>query len=74
VPEQLLGPAALLVGALIAVAALWKEHLRADHEDRAQRDQAIAGWKDQTAATNRLAAALEARNRRDARQGRSDDP
>ncbi len=73
-PDQLLGPAALLVGALIAVAALWKEHLRADAEDRAQRDQAIAGWREQTAATNRLAAALEARNRRDARQGRSDDP
>lgn len=31
-----------------------------------QRDLAMAGWKAQTEATNRIAEALEARNRRDA--------
>jgi hypothetical protein len=32
-------------------------------EIRAQRDEAIAGWREQTDATNKLASAIEERNR-----------
>lgn len=38
-----------------------------------QRDLAQAGWRESTAATDRLAAALEARNRRDERTKRQAD-
>lgn len=69
----LTGPLALTVGLAIAVAALWREHVRADRDDRAQRDVAIAGWRDQTNATNRLADAIEARARDDAQRKRQDD-
>jgi hypothetical protein len=72
---EVLGPLAAFVFVVMGsvIYALWREHLKSDVDDRAQRDQALAGWRDQTAATNRLAAALEARNRRDAKQGRADD-
>jgi len=70
--EALLGPTALLVAALIAVGVLWRDHTRADADDRAQRDVAITGWKDATAAVNRLSAALERQNR-DGKRGRSGD-
>ena len=39
-PEALLGPFALLAAALIAVGVLWREHLKADADDRTQRDLA----------------------------------
>lgn len=42
-----------------AVAALWRDHLRADAEDRAQRDRAIALSEAQVAATNRVAEGQE---------------
>ena len=59
-PPDLLGPYAALVGALVIVGALWQSHERADADVRTLRDIAIAGWKAQTDATNRLADAIEA--------------
>ena len=59
-PPELLGPLGLTVALAFAVVALWRDHTRADADDRVQRDTAIAGWKAQTDATNRVADALEA--------------
>ena len=59
-PAELYGPAGLLVALAFAVAALWRDHVRADADDRSQRDTALAGWKAQTDATNRVADALDA--------------
>ena len=80
-PEQLAGPTGAIIAliAVLGIAArviqvLWSDHLRADADDRTQRDTAIAGWREQTAATNRLAEAIEQRNARDARAKRSQDP
>ncbi len=39
-----------------------------------QRDLALAGWRLQTEANLKLAAAWEARNRRDEKTQRVDDP
>jgi len=39
-PPDLLGPTAALAGALVVVGILWREHLKADVDDRAQRDLA----------------------------------
>jgi len=41
VPPELLGPLGVTVGALIVAGVLWRDHLRSDAEDRAQRDE----WK-----------------------------
>lgn len=43
-PPELFGPLGLLVALSLAVAALWRDHVRADQDDRDQRDrwQAIA--------------------------------
>jgi hypothetical protein len=69
----LLGPLGLTVALGFAVLALWRDHLRADADDRVQRSEAIAGWREQTAATNRLADAIEADIRdRAQRQRRAD--
>jgi hypothetical protein len=47
--------------------------MRADADDRSQRDTALAGWREQVAATNRLADAIEAdRQERADRRRRSD--
>lgn len=70
---ELLGPLALTVAALYVIRELWREHLAADADDRAQRDTAIIGWRDQTAATNRLADAIEQRNRDDVTRQRRGD-
>ena len=72
-PDALLGPLALLVGALIAVGVLWKSHVDSDNDVRKQRDEALAGWRAQTTATDRLANAIEVRTRREARTKRQDD-
>jgi hypothetical protein len=50
----------LTVALGFAVAALWRSHERSDTDVRAQRDIAIAGWRAQMDATNRLADAIEA--------------
>ena len=73
VPDALLGPAALLVGALIAVGVLWREHTKQDAKRDAQLDEAIAGWRAQTTATDRLANATEIRNRRESDRVRKED-
>ena len=80
-PPEILGPTGLLVAALLAIAflvrvilsVLWPEHLRADADDRAQRDTAIAGWTSATSGLARLAEAWEQRNREDAIRHRADD-
>ena len=70
---DLVGPTAALAGAIAIVVALWREHLRADADDRLQRDQNYAGWRDQTDANARLAAAWEQRNRDEAARHRRTD-
>lgn len=69
----LLGPTGVAVVALIAVGALWREHQRADADDRAQRDQATAIAKDAVAGLARMADAWEQRNREDASRRRLGD-
>lgn len=71
--DALLGPLALLVGSLFAVGVLWRSHVAADDDLRKQRDTAIDGWRAQTTATDRLANAIEIRNRRDATRRRAGD-
>lgn len=72
-PPELLGPLGLTIALGVAVMALWRDHLRADADDRTQRDTAIAGWRAQTDATDRLAAAIEAKAEREATRKRQDD-
>lgn len=77
VPDALLGPLALTVGALLGIGWLARfivQFIRDTITDlKAQRDVAIEGWRDQTKATDRLAAAVESRNRRDATSKRQGD-
>ena len=72
-PPEILGPLGLLVGAVTAVTILWREHLKADADDRRQRDEA-ADLLRQSLANN--AAAIAAWDRRTAaeaaRQRRTD--
>lgn len=63
-PPELLGPLGLTLAAIAAAVVLWREHLRADADDRAQRDRfatlldlslqnnrdAIAAWEKGIAA------------------------
>ena len=72
-PDALFGPSGLLIGAMIVVAALWRDHLRADSDDRAQRDRALAGWEAQTTATRDLVTAIEVKDRADAERRRLAD-
>lgn len=55
--DALLGPTGAVVALAIAVGVLWRDHMRADADDRAQRDVALAGWREQTAATREQTAA-----------------
>ena len=73
-PPDLLGPFGLAVALAIAVSALWRDHMRADADDRSQRDTALAGWREQVAATNRLADAIEADRKDRAERHRLGDP
>lgn len=54
-PPELLGPLGLTVALGFAVVALWRDHLRADADDRAERDRAAALLAAQTPAIDRLA-------------------
>lgn len=71
---QVLGPLGALVGAVASVIVLWREHVKADADDRAQRDQATAIAKEAVAGLARLADAWEQRNREDANRRRLGDP
>lgn len=65
---------AIVAGALTtAIGVLWRLHLQADTDDCVQRDAAIAGWNDATAAVNRLAAAIEKDTEDRARRHREGD-
>lgn len=55
-PPEVLGPLGLTVALGIAVGALWRDHLRADADDRAQRDRALDVSTAQVEAINRVAA------------------
>ncbi len=72
-PTDILGPLGALVGAIIVAVALWRAHLASDADVRAQRDKAMDGWRAQTTASDRMANALEVRNRRDATHTRAED-
>lgn len=77
VPDQLTGPVAALVLAILGlwvlgkvIKALWEDHLRADGEDRVQRDKAVE-HEERAQDLLRLSlennkAAIEAWNRRNA--------
>lgn len=73
IPPDLYGPFGLLIALALAVAALWRDHVRADADDRAQRDIAVVGWRSQTDATTRLADAIEQQARDAASRRRQDD-
>lgn len=77
VPDALLGPLALTVGAVLALGYVTRfivQFIRETIADlKQQRDEAIAGWRDQVAATDRLANVIEVRTKRDAARTRSDD-
>lgn len=80
--EQVLGPAGALVIALAVIGGLvrlmqllWRDHIRADVDDRRQRDENFLLARDAVDALKRLAAAFEERNRRDAiHRARKTDP
>lgn len=72
-PDALLGPAALLVGSLIAVGVLWREHMKADADDRKQRDEALELLKGLAPSVKQMADAWDARNRADAARRRRND-
>lgn len=72
-PPELFGPQALLVAALAVVAVLWRDHLRADQDDRAQRDRAQGIAEQAVGGLARMADAWEQRNREDASRRRQDD-
>ncbi len=67
-PEALVTAMVAVIGTLGSVIAfLGRDLIR-------QRDLALSGWRVQTEANLKLAAAWEARNRRDERSSRQDDP
>lgn len=70
----LLGPGALLIAALLAVAVLWRDHLRADADDRTQRDRALALLETSLANNKSAIAAWDRRNQSDAARHRRADP
>ena len=72
-PAALTGPLAALAGAIVIIAGLWREHVKADADVRSQRDAALAVSAAQVAATNRLADVIEERDRLAAARGRQGD-
>jgi hypothetical protein len=74
VPPELLGPVGLLAAALSAVAVLWREHLKADQDDRDQRDRAIALLEASLANNKAAIAAWDRRTSADAARHRKADP
>ena len=87
IPPEVFGPAGALVLAILVIVGLvklamilWKEHLKADQDDRDQRDkalhlleEAVAGNKSHADANRSMAAAWDARNKADAARKRRED-
>jgi hypothetical protein len=78
--SEVVGPTGALVLAVIilgvvgkVIQALWKEHLEADKDDRAQRDRAMALAETAAEGTRRMAEAWEQRNARDRQRSRPGD-
>jgi hypothetical protein len=79
-PETLLGPLGLTIGALFGIVGLarvivvlWRDHLRADQDDRDQRDRAQSLANKAIEGMGELADAWRERDAYDAqRQRRSD--
>lgn len=65
-PNELLGPAGALIGAITIIVALWRDHQRADADDRMQRDKAMDLLK-------QMANAWDARNAAEAVRRRESD-
>lgn len=65
VPDALLGPYGALVGAIVIIFWAGRQLSTFIADLRTQRDLALTGWREQTAATNAVAAAIESRNRAD---------
>ena len=61
------GTTGLTAFLIYAVRLLWISHERQDADTRTQRDVALKGWQDQTAATERLTDVLEKQARSRAR-------
>lgn len=53
------GTAGLILALAFAVKSLWDEHRRTDADIRAEKLEALSGWKAQTAATDKLTDAVE---------------
>ncbi|HEV8545008.1 MAG TPA: hypothetical protein VGQ64_01835 [Candidatus Limnocylindrales bacterium] len=70
-PEQVI--AALATVLVTVVGILWRLHLQADADDRAQRDLAASQLTAAIAGVNRLAAAIEKDTADRAERRRSDD-
>lgn len=84
IPDQLLGPYGLLVGALILIVFIGRELFKFIRELIASKDAQIAemavakeralkGWQDQTEANKVLAEAQASRNRDDEMRHRLED-
>lgn len=74
-PDALLGPTAALIGAIAVITSLYKLVLMFIADLKTQRDVALTGWREADATMDRMAAALEARNRQDAERRRlADEP
>lgn len=71
--EVLLGPLGALALLIYVAKVLWDAHKASDEDVVRQRDVAIEGWKAQTAATDRLAEAVERKAIDDATRRRSTD-
>lgn len=59
-PPELLGPTGLLFALLVAVGVLWRDHMRADQEDRRQRDKLIVVVEGLVPALQELTATVRA--------------
>lgn len=72
-PPEILGPLGLTVALGFAVLALWQQHLRADADDRVQRDRALDLVEGIIPVVRQMAAAQEQANRDAAERHRRSD-
>ena len=80
VPDQLTGPVAALVLAILVIGGLvkafkvlWTEHLKADQDDRDQRDKALALLETSLANNKAAVSAWDRRTAADASRHRKAD-